>query len=109
MRRWRRGFNQSELLARELSRLSAVPVVPLLHRTRATPPQVGLKAAARLENVKDAFAIDEKLFERHNARKQPILLLDDVFTTGATLRECAKTLRKAGAGEICAITLARHL
>ncbi len=100
----KRGFNQSLLLARELGASLGVPVAELLKRTRDTPPQVGLNRKQRAENVRGAFILDAARFEQNGAR---ILLIDDVFTTGATLRECARSLKIAGAGEICALTLAR--
>ncbi len=100
----KRGFNQSALLAAELSLLLGVPSRDLLRRTRNTPPQVGLKGEARTKNVRGAFAADMR---DQNWQGSRILLIDDVFTTGATLGEAAKTLRKAGADEVCALTLAR--
>jgi len=100
----KRGFNQSFLLATELSRLIGVPTRPLLRRTRNTPPQVGLKGEARTKNVRGAFSTSDQFAPFAGAR---LLLIDDVFTTGATLSEAAKALRKAGASEVCALTLAR--
>jgi ComF family protein len=112
-RRYRRGYNQSALLARELSRGLArsgdpVAVGEVLRRTRHTPPQVGLTAKDRVENVAGAFAIDAARLEQLNPQRGPVLLLDDVCTTGSTLRECAAVLRKAGVKEVYALTLARH-
>lgn len=100
----KRGFNQSFLLAGELSKLLGVPTRNLLRRTRNTPPQVGLKGKARLKNVSGAFAVSVSQGNWQHAR---ILLIDDVFTTGSTLDEAAKTLRQAGASAVCALTLAR--
>lgn len=98
-----RGFNQSLLIARELSRAYALPLVyDRLRRARDTGQQVGLKAAERKNNVSGAFTIDDGGFFK--GRK--VLLVDDVITTGATLNECAKVLKKAGA-EVTAITVAR--
>ena len=102
-----RGFNQSVLLARELGLLCELPALDLLMRTRATPPQVGLDMKARQRNVRAAFAIDEKLWQRENLAGARILLIDDVFTTGATINECARVLLKAGASEVGALTIAR--
>ncbi|MBW3636177.1 MAG: ComF family protein [Armatimonadetes bacterium] len=100
----KRGFNQSALLARELGASLGVPVAELLKRTRDTPPQVGLNRKQRAANVRGAFVMDAARSDQKGAR---ILLIDDVYTTGATLRECARVLKKAGASEICALTLAR--
>lgn len=103
-----RGFNQSFLLAAELGHSLGIPAVELLQRTRPTPPQVNLNRADRLKNVRGAFEVKPAAFNKHGASGARILLIDDVFTTGATLGECARTLRKAGAGPICALTLGRQ-
>ena len=101
----KRGFNQSELLARALGRELEVPCARALMRTRPTPPQVGLPARARQENVRGAFALAPKFQLPADAH---VLLVDDVFTTGATLRECATVLKQAGAKSVCAVTLTRQ-
>ena len=103
-----RGFNQSEILATELSKLCALPVAPILMRVRATPPQVGLDATQRQLNVRDAFAVSGAPASQ-TLENQRVLLIDDVFTTGATLRECARALRKNGASQVGALTLARQI
>lgn len=100
----KRGFNQSFLLARELSPLIGVPTRELLRRTRNTPPQVTLRGQERANNVKGAFAASPDFEAWQGAR---ILLIDDVFTSGSTLAEAARTLCIAGAGAVCALTLAR--
>jgi ComF family protein len=99
-----REFNQSLLLADQLSRHMARPVsVRNLVRVVATDPQTTLTRQARLRNLRNAFDIrrPQELAEKR------ILLVDDVYTTGTTLNECAKILRKAGAGPVFALTLAR--
>lgn len=97
-----RGFNQTLLLSRILSRHLAIPLhMNLLLKKRETLPQIGLGAKERGRNLRGAFEVSRKL------DRQGIILLDDVMTTGATVRECAKTLKKAGAGEVVVITLAR--
>ncbi|MGB9894147.1 MAG: ComF family protein [Candidatus Saccharicenans sp.] len=99
-----RGFNQSELLARELSRLSSIPTLSgLLVKIKNTPAQVSLEATDREVNLKGAFQV--KKIER--IKGQSLLLIDDVFTTGSTLKECSLVLYEAGAKEIKALTLAR--
>ena len=103
-----RGFNQSTLLARELGVLFNVPALDLLQRTRRTPPQVGLDLRARRQNVRGAFIVDENLANAANLSGARILLIDDVFTTGATLDECARALRKSGASAVGALTIARQ-
>lgn len=101
----KRGFNQSELLARSLAQELEVPFGNALQRTRATPPQVGLNLKERQSNVRGAFTITPGFTSPPNAH---VLLVDDVFTTGATLRECATVLKKAGAKSVCAVTIARQ-
>lgn len=104
-----RGFNQSALLARELGLLcDDVPALELLKRTRRTPPQVGLDLKARRRNVRAAFEVNEALWQTENIAGARILLIDDVFTTGATINECARVLIKAGAGAVAALTVARQ-
>lgn len=106
-RQRRRGYNQSELLCNALSRQTEIPVRILLERTRATRPQVGLNLKARGDNVRGAFALHPRF--AGDVRGLHILLVDDVFTTGSTLRECAAVLKRAGAGSVCAVTLARQI
>lgn len=106
-RRWRRGYNQSALLAEHLSQRSQIPCLELLKRTRRTPPQVGLNEKQRLENVQGAFALNDSLV--FDFSRGPILLIDDVCTTGATLAECARVLKSAGAAHVFGLTLARQL
>lgn len=103
-RRRERGFNQAELLAAELGRRRAVPVSPgTLVRRTDTASQAGLTAARRRANVSGAFAV------RHRSRVagRVIVLVDDVYTTGATARACARALRAAGAAEVRLVTVAR--
>jgi ComF family protein len=100
-RRLERGFNQSELLAAAVGRLVDLPALPVLVRTRRTPPQVGRSREARATNLRGAFA----LAHPGAVRGQRLILLDDVRTTGATLAECARTLREGGAEEVFALTV----
>ena len=74
-------------------------------RIRSTPPQTGLGRSERLRNVKGAFEIGAS----HTVRKKNILLVDDVYTTGATVNECAKILLKGGADAVDVLTLARAM
>jgi len=99
-----REFNQSLLLADQLSRHLARPVSATnLVRTAATDPQTTLSRQERLRNLRNAFEIRRP----PDLSGKRILLIDDVFTTGATLNECARSLRNAGAGPVFALTLAR--
>jgi ComF family protein len=96
----RRGFNQAELLARGVAAGMNAPVSDKLRVVRKTRDQVELSAAGRRSNVEGAYAV------RGGARGK-ILLVDDVFTTGATASSCAETLLKAGADEVHVVTLCR--
>ncbi len=97
-----RGYNQSALLADVLARSIGVPFHrETLRRVRYTRPQVGLKKTKRQENIANSFVAEPDL-----ARNQRIVLIDDVCTTGATLKECAATLLKAGASIVWGLTVA---
>lgn len=98
-----RGYNQSELLARQLGKLLDLPVrTDLVVRSRATESQVKLSFQARRQNVRDAFACQPgPLSERI------ILLVDDVCTTGSTLDACARPFKEKGVSAIWGLTLAR--
>jgi ComF family protein len=99
-----RGFNQSLLLARALGKKHNLPVnFSLLKRSKFTLSQTGLHKNEREKNIKGAFIVTDK--EKIVGEK--IILIDDVYTTGATINECAKTLVKAGAEKVAALTLAR--
>ena len=102
----RRRFNQSLLLARALSRHCGVKVDPhLLMRVRATQTQGGLSSKGRTRNVAGAFRLRRGTGARVEGRN--LILIDDVHTTGATLSACARSLKRAGAANVNAITLAR--
>ncbi len=101
-KRLKRKYNQAELLARELSVMSGVPYKPnLLHKIKVTKPQEGLNRKQRLKNLAGSFGMSENMYERN------VVLIDDVFTTGATANECAKVLKKHGAKNVTVVTLAR--
>lgn len=98
----RRGYNQSEWLARALGALWRAPVAPhLLTRNRDTRSQTALTPGARLANVAGAFAAPQR------ARWPSVVLVDDVLTTGATLAEAARALAACGAARITAVTFGR--
>jgi ComF family protein len=100
-----RGFNQSELLAEAVADAIGKPLKWLLRKARPTMPQVDLPRRSRPANVRDAF--QPRLQEV--IAGQRVLLIDDLFTTGATLTECARVLRRADAAEVRAFTLARGI
>ena len=104
LRRKERGFNQSELIARFFCQQVGLTLdTGLLQRTRPTVPQVMLAPEQRRRNVRGAFALSPQA----EVTGKRLLLVDDVFTTGSTLRECAKVLRRAGAAQVCVLTVAR--
>lgn len=105
-----RGFNQSELVAREAMKLNPagqrLTLDPgILQRCRPTQSQIGLTSHQRRENMRGAFAVT--VSER--IQRRDILLVDDVFTTGTTVSECARVLRRAGASRVWVATVARTL
>ncbi len=105
-----RGFNQSELMARAMLKLKPAALDAKLNtgalmRHRATESQTGLTPPQRRENVKGAF----KVARPEQVSGRDILLVDDVFTTGTTVSECARVLRRAGAARVFVATVARVL
>lgn len=109
LHRWRllwRRYNQAALLALAIGRIAGKPVLAdLLVRRRATPSQGRMGRNQRFQNVAGAFALRPAHAERIRGRR--VLLVDDVMTTGATVAECAKVLRRAGAQAVDVLTLAR--
>jgi ComF family protein len=101
-----RGFNQAALLAAAVAKKIARPLdVVTLTRTRATSPQTAQDSAQRRHNVRGAFAVNRP----YRIVNRRVLLIDDVMTTGATVDECARVLRLAGARRVDVLTLARAL
>src|SRR6266566_5687444 len=98
-----RGFNQASLLAELLSAETSIPVKPLLERTRYTTTQTALDRSERMENLHNAF----RLRKNADVRGLRVLLVDDVLTTGSTLNECARILKRASAFSVHAATAAR--
>jgi ComF family protein len=98
-----RGFNQASLLAELLSAQISIPCKPLLERARYTTTQTALDRSERMENLHNAF----RLRKNADVRGLRVLLVDDVLTTGSTLNECARVLKRAGAFSIHAATAAR--
>ncbi len=97
----KRGFNQSELLARDVAKRLGLPLLPALVKIRETSAQKELKGKERADNLDGAFTC---IFNQIKGRK--ILLIDDVFTTGATANACTDALLKEGAREVSVLTCA---
>ncbi len=100
-----RGFNQSRLLSLALSKKYGVPVSSCLVKRKATRPQSGLRRAERQNNLKRAFAVKHP----KRIKEKNILIIDDVYTTGATVSEASKTLKRAGAKSVMVAALARGI
>jgi ComF family protein len=107
-KRRQRGFNQTELIARAALKCEPsrrLELKPVLDRTRETQSQIGLSSHQRRENLRGAFAVSKP----EEIRGREVLLVDDVFTTGTTVSECARVLRRAGATKVYVATVARTL
>jgi ComF family protein len=102
-KRWERGFNQAELLAIPVAKRYGLKLSTNLRRTRYTKSQAGLTEFQRRANLKNSLRVTQP--EQIAGKK--VLLVDDVFTTGATLRAAAAALKTAGAAHVAALTLAR--
>ena len=103
-RLWMRGFNQSALVARELSRRLELRTEPLaLKRVKRTPALRGMSPMQRRKTVSGAFMVRDKAA----VEGKTVILIDDVLTTGSTAEACARTLQRAGAARVELITWAR--
>ena len=106
LKRFKRKYNQSELLSQKISKISKVAYEPrILKKIKQTSPQEGLSGNQRRKNVIGSFGIDKKY--EHLLKDKRILLIDDVFTTGSTVNECSKILKKHSAKEVIVLTLTR--
>lgn len=100
-RKWFRGFNQAVEIALPVAKYLEVPVIRNVRRRRATPFQSGLSARERAKNLRGAFMVRGQIPWRH------VLIIDDVITTGTTVRQLAKVLRNAGARTVSVLAVAR--
>jgi competence protein ComFC len=102
-----RGYNQSQLLAREFARISSLKSINLLQKTATIPSQTTLPYEKRFVNVKDAYGVKEKSLKDFKSNPENgIILIDDVLTTGSTLNECARRLKEAGFKKVVGLVLA---
>ncbi len=98
-----RGFNQSELIAYEISQKFGWEYLDILTRLKDTKPQIQLNFEERDENIKDSFRVKNGI----NLNGKTVLLVDDVYTSGATMNECAKILKNARAKEVWGVVIAK--
>jgi ComF family protein len=105
-RLWKRGYNQAALLASALARGGSLDFAPdLLRRIRATPPLKGQGRRERAMTVRGAFRVTDK--GKAALAGRPVILVDDVFTSGATAGSCARALKRAGAASVAILCWAR--
>ncbi|PRX38596.1 ComF family protein [Planifilum fimeticola] len=102
-----RGFNQAELLARIVSARLNRPLIPLLKRVRPTEPQSLRNRRERLVALRGAFALAEDREVRTKIAGTRVLIVDDVYTTGSTLEECARILKEGEVKRVVSVTFAR--
>jgi len=100
-RRWFRGFNQAHEIAKPVAKKLGVPILGNVRRKRSTAFQSGLSARERANNLRAAFAVRGELFCEH------VLIVDDVITTGTTVRQLARVVKKAGVNRVSALAIAR--
>ena len=100
-----RGFNQAELLAKEISKITKIPLLPTLEKIVDTPSQTTKNYLERQENIKDSFIVKEESLPQ--IKDKNLLIIDDVCTTGATLLEASHVLHQSGATTLSALTLAK--
>lgn len=101
LRRWHRGYNQADLIARTVAEARGWTFAPILKRTRHTPPQTAIAPSRRHDNVRHSFAIEPVDLSGYE-----VVLIDDVKTTGATLGACTRLLKQAGARSVHAAVAA---
>lgn len=105
IRKRERGYNQSELLARKISRLADIQLEKqVLKKQKSNQPQSSLNKEQRKENVKNVYKVQNEL----KISNKKVLLVDDIYTTGATVNECAKMLKQAGCKEVGVLTIAKE-
>ena len=102
----RRGFNQSEEIGKAIAEATSLPLLSdVLIKIKDSKAQVGLDREQRIENIRNCFAVGNK----EKIERKKIILLDDVYTTGSTMNECARILKESGAEEVVGLTVAREI
>ena len=99
-----RGYNQSELIARKIAKIMEVPYMNLLLKNQETKRQSELSRIERMINIQNSFDFNNK----YDIKGKKILLIDDVFTTGSTVNECSKVLKKSGSTSIEVAVIAKR-
>jgi ComF family protein len=107
MEKFKRGFNQTEFLAKNISSYLKIPLIKAIIKIRQTKHQMELSFYERQQNIKNAFKINKKI-EQILSQKN-ILIIDDIYTTGATLAECSRTLKSAGVKQVYLAVVARNI
>jgi len=106
LRKRERGYNQSELLARKISKMASIPIeMQVLKKAKHNHPQSSLNKQQRRENVKNVYKVQNEL----KIQNKKILLFDDIYTTGSTANECARMLKIAGSSTVGILTIANDL
>ena len=100
----RRGFNQSRIIAKKMANVSNKKLISLIEKIINTESQTKLEREERFKNIKNSFAVTKPGLVKPN-----FVLVDDIFTTGATMRECCKTLKKSGVEKVWGFVLARNV
>lgn len=100
-----REFNQAEEIAKEVSKVTSVPIIEALEKVKENPHQAGLSRKERMKNIVGTIAVKDEAVDEIKGKN--ILVIDDVFTTGSTLSECAKVLKKKGTGKVKTLTFAK--
>ncbi len=102
-KKWKRGYNQAELFAKEIGKMMNIPLVSLLKEAKTSKKQSDLQYTDRFLHVIDRYSVKQS----KDCKNKKILLVDDIFTTGATINECARLLKKNGAAYVFSLTVAR--
>jgi len=101
-----RGYNQSEILAKQIARNTNIPYISLIRKIRSHTPQSHLKKQERLKNIQNSFILQKQYI--NTLEGKTVIIVDDVVSTGATLSEITNLLRKAGVKKVCGLCIASN-